>query len=170
MYKEFFKQLAEKENGKFYFKDENIAFGNGTRSPNITYAVEFGFKGNHFLIYNRTGTAYVANIICKLSKLIQPIEFKINNISHFHNLFVRRKSRLRVIADNQNIKHFLLQNENFKSLQKIADLKKFSPFIFCRLDNEWIINCEYHLEFDDWTEPVELIIALYKDCINQFEK
>ena len=29
---------------------------------------------------------------------------------------------------------------------------------------------EYHLEFDDWIEPIEPIVAMYKDLITEFHK
>ena len=170
MYKAFFKNLAEKENGKFFFKDENIAFLDGVRSPNVTYRVEFDYDNNHFTIINRTGTAYVATISCELPKTIQPIEFEIINITHFRNMFLRKKSRLRIKSDNQNIEYFLTQNENYKHLEKIADRDKFSPIITCEKDNGWKIVAKYHLEFDNWIEPIQSILAMYKDLIAEFQK
>ena len=136
MYKAYFKNLAEKENGKFFFKDDNIAFGNGVRSPNVTYRVEFDYEDNHFTIINRTGTAYVATISCELSKTLQPIEFEINNITHFTNLFLRKKSRLKIKADNQNIKYFITKNLNYQLLEKIANRDKFSPVITCKKNSK----------------------------------
>jgi hypothetical protein len=170
MYKSYFKNLAEKENGKFYFRDEDISIGMGVRSPNVIYKVTFDYKDNHFTIINRTGTAYVGSISCELSKSLQPIQFEINNISHIQNLFLRKKSRLKIIADNPNIKYFLTENENLESLSKIADKEKFSPIITCELDKKWQIITKYHLEFDNWTEVVEPIIGLYKNLIDEFEK
>ena len=66
MYREFFKNLAEKENGKFYFKDEDISIGMGVRSPNVLYKITFDYKNNPISIINRTGTAYVGIISCEL--------------------------------------------------------------------------------------------------------
>jgi len=170
MYKTYFKNLAEKENGNFYFKDDNLVFGDGVRSPNVTYIVKFDHGDNHFTVINRTGTAYVATISCKLSKSIQPIEFEINNISHFNNLFLRRKKLLEINTKNQNIKYFLTHNDNFESLERIAGNNKFSPIITCIKDKEWSIIAKYHLEFDNWTEPIEPIIKLFKDLIAEFEQ
>ncbi len=170
MYKAFFKNLAEKENGKFFYKDENIAFLDGVRSPNVIFRVEFDYEDNHFTIINRTGTAYVATITCVLSNTIQPIEFEINNITHFQNLFLRRKSRLKIKSDNHNIEHFLTQNKSFKTLEEIADRDKFSPIITCERENKWKIITKFHLEFDVWTEPIEPILTLYKDLIAEFQK
>ena len=41
MKKEFFRKLADNENGKFYFQDEDIAIGGGVRSPNVIFKVVF---------------------------------------------------------------------------------------------------------------------------------
>lgn len=170
MYNTFFKQLAKKENGKFYFSDENIAFLDGVRSPNITYKVTFHYKDNCFTIINRTGTAYVGSITCNLSKVLQPIAFEINNISHFKNLFFRRRSRLKISSDNSNISYFILNNEYYKRLEQLAHRDKFDPIITCKPEDTWDIVTNYHLEFENWTEPIEPIINLYKDLIDEFEK
>lgn len=170
MYKSIFKKLAEREKGQFYFKDENIALLNGVRSPNVIYKVTFTYKDNHFTIIHRTGTAYVATISCKLSDTIQPIQFEITNITPLQNLFLRKKSRLTIKSGNPNLKYFLSKNENINKLSKIADKDKFSPTITCTCDTFWTIVTTYHLEFDNWTEPIEPIIELYKNLIDEFEK
>jgi len=170
MYKSFFRRLADKEDGKFYYGEGNIAYHDGSRSPNVTFKVKFDYKDNHFIIINRTGTAYVAEITCILSKTIQPIEFEINNISHLKNLFLRKRNRLYIKSKNLNIKHFIEKNENYELLNRIADKDKFSPLVKCELEKKWDITAIYHLEFDNWTEPIEPMIALFKDIIDEFEK
>lgn len=170
MYKEFFKNLAEKENGKFYFKDGDISVGMGVRSPNILYKINFDYKNNPFTIINRTGTAYIGWISCELNKTLQPIEFEINNTSHIQNLFLRKKSRLKIKSQNSNIKYFLTTNGSLKILSEIANKENFSPVITCKLDGVWKIEAKYHLEFDNWMEPIEPIIVLFKNLIDEFEK
>lgn len=75
MYKDFFKKLAEKENGKFLYHDNDISVGMGIRSPNVSYRVIFDYKKNPFAIINRTGTAYVGLISCELDRTLQPLEY-----------------------------------------------------------------------------------------------
>ncbi|WP_290701839.1 hypothetical protein [Lacinutrix sp.] len=170
MNKSFFKELTKKENGKFDFHDKDIGLGGGVRSPNVIYKVEFKYKENEFTIINRTGTAYVGNINCKLSKTIQPIEFELNTISHLKNLFLRKKSRFKIITDNKNLDSFLRKNNALKLLIKIANKENFSPLIRCKKDELWSISSEYHLEFDNWTQVIEPIIEFYKNLIDEFEK
>ena len=170
MYKAIFKELAEKENGKFYFQDKDISIGGGVRSPNVIYKLTFDYKDNEFTIINRIGTAYVGTISCKLSKTIQPIAFEINSISHIKNLFLRKKSRLNIHTDNENLRFFIENNRNYKLLSKIADKENFSPIITCEFDDNWNLISKYHLEFDDWTQVVEPTIELIKNLISEFEK
>lgn len=170
MYKDFFKKLAEKENGKFLYHDNDISVGMGIRSPNVSYRVIFDYKKNPFTIINRTGTAYMGLISCELDRTLQPLEFEINNTSHIANLFLRRKNRLKLKSDNSNIKHFLRKNNSLKTLNEIAAKDNFSPIISCKSGDLWKLEAKYHLEFDNWTEPVEPIIELFKELIDEFEK
>lgn len=170
MYKEFFENLAEKENGEFYFKDKDISIGMGVRSPNVFYKTTFDYKNNTFTIIHRTGTAYVGTVSCELKSTLQPIKFEINNFSHLQNLFLRKKSRLKIKSDNTNIKYFLTKNNSLKDLSQIAKKENFSPIITCKFDSVWKIEAKYHLEFDNWIEPIEPIIELFKNLIDEFEK
>ncbi len=170
MFKKFFKNVAEKENGTFYFKDESIHIGAGVRSPNVLYLVKFKYRDNEISVMNRTGTAFIGEIECKLSPTLQPIEFELTSISHIINLFFRKKSRFRIKSNNENIKYFLNNNVALKTLNEIAQRESFSPYIVCDLNGNKRITTEYNLEFDDWTLVVEPIIELYKNLIDEFEK
>ncbi|MFL1896020.1 hypothetical protein ACJRPK_09980 [Aquimarina sp. 2-A2] len=170
MHKQFFRNLADKQNGKFYFHDQDIHIGNGVRSPNVIYKVVFKYKSSEFTVVNRTGTAYVGSISCKLSQTLQPIKFELSTISHLKNLFFRKKSRFKIMSDNDNIQYFLNKNSSLKLLSEIADKENFSPSIICEIDGGWVITTKYHLEFDDWTQVVEPIVELYKNLIDEFEK
>lgn len=167
---EFFKKIAENENGNLYYHDEDISIGGGVRSPNVIFTLKFEYKSNVFTIINQTGTKYVGSVSCKLSENLQPIPFEIDSISHFKNLFLRKKSRLQLISKNKNILYFLKYNNAFKSLSKIANKEDFSPYITCSGNNSWNIVCKYHLEFDNWTQVIEPLIELYKNLIDEFEK
>ena len=169
-YKDYFKNLAEKENGEFYFKDEDVSIGMGVRSPDVVYKVTFNYKNNLFTIINRTGTAYVATITCELSPAMQPIAFEISTRSHIQQLFSTKQTRLKINAENANIKYYLNKNHSFETLSQIAKKENFSPYIACELNEGWRIEAKYHLEFDNWTDPIGPIIDLYKGLIDEFEK
>lgn len=170
MYKTAFRELATRENGTFFFQDKDISIGDGVRNPRIVFKVVFEYKGNHFTVLNITGTSYSGNITCKLSKSLQPISFTVDNISHLQNLFLRRKSRLKIKTENKNLKLFLSKNKNFQTLIEIANKDNFCPYIFCKQASYWSIVTEYHLELDNWLEVLDPLINLYKDLIDEFEK
>jgi len=170
MYKAFFKELAEREYGKFYYHDKDLGIGGGVRSPNVIFKTTFNYKDNEFTIINQTGTAYVGTISCELSKTIQPIAFEISTISHFKNLFLRKDSRLKLTTNNSNLKYFLSNNDSMKVLSRIADKENFSPLITCELNDSWNIISKYHLEFDNWIDVIEPTIKLYKSLIDEFDK
>ncbi|GER59737.1 hypothetical protein [Patiriisocius marinus] len=172
MKRAFFKNLAKTEGGEFYFKDKDILSGHGlgVRSPNVTYLVKFNYKDHNFSVMNSTGNSFVGIITCNFSSTLKVTDFKIDTISHFKNLFLRRKSRFKITAKNENIKSFLLANKSFIKLELIAKKGAFDPLIVCEFNESKSISTKYHLEFDDWTDVVEPIIELYKNLIDEFEK
>ena len=172
MKRTFFKKLAKIEGGTFYFKDKDIPSGNGlgVRSPNVTYLVKFNYKGHNFSVMNSTGNSFVGIITCNFSSTLMITDFKLDTISHFKNLFLRRKSRFKITSDNKNIKTFLLANKSLDKLNVIAKKEAFDPIIVCESNESKSITTKYHLEFDDWTVVVEPIIELYKNLIDEFEK
>jgi len=136
---------------------------------NLTYLLKLDYKDNKISVINRTGTAFIGTIICKLPKSTQKIPFKIESTSHFFNLFLRKKSRLKIESKNENLKHFIKNSGAFKTLDKIANKVDFNPTITLNSeDNE--ISTKYHLEFEDWTQVIEPIIAFYKDLADELEK
>ncbi len=170
MYTTFFKEIAKKENGKFYLHDKNISIGGGVRSPNIIYKLKFSYNNNNFIITYQVGNTNVGTIHCELSKSLKPIEFEINSISHLKNLFLRKKNRLKVKTSDENFSCFINNNHSFEALNQIASKENFSPYIYSKLNNSWSIISEYHLEFSDWTQTVEPSIDFIKNIIDQYQK
>lgn len=170
MYKTFFRKLSEEENGTFKYHNKDVSIGFGVRSPNLIYKVTFDYKENEFTIVNQTGTNYVGYINCKISKHINTVPFRIEYISHFKSLFLKNKNRLRVITDNKNLAHFINTNESFQLLNEISKKDDYSPLINIEKYNHDYLMAKYHLEFNDWMEPVKPTIKLFKDIIDEFEK
>ena len=163
-----FKELAEKEGGTFSFEDANAISPKGVAMPYVTFLLKFEYKGHHFQIENSTGTQYVGHMICKLNNSLKIPDFQIDSISHFKNLFVWRKHRIKATSKSRNVLHFLEKNPALKELRSIGKNEKFSPQIICSSKNR-TIETKYHLEFDDWTSVLEPLIQLHKDLIDGFE-
>ena len=64
----------------------------------------------------------------------------------------------------------MTKNDCINTLSQIAKKENFSPVITCKFDGVWKIEAKYHLEFDNWIEPIEPIIELCKNLIDEFEK
>jgi len=169
MRKSIFRKLADKYDGKFYFQDENYPMSDGSYTPNVIYLVKFTYKNCEVSVLNTTGKSYEANITCKLPNDIQVIPFEITPISHFKNLFLRRKKLLTVKTKNENISYFLEKNNALIMLNKLALKDNYSPWIVCSKKTNSIVT-KYHLEFDNWTEALEPTVQLYIDLIDEFEK
>ncbi len=170
MIKTFFKELAEKEGGKFSYSDEDISIGMGVRSPSVIFQVKFDYKGNEFLIDNRTGTNFVAKIICKVSPELRHVNFSLESRSPLSSLFSRNKSKFKISCTNQNFLHFLNTDKSLNKIGEIAQKTKFHPEIKCNGENRNVeIVSKYHLEFEDWTQVIEPLIQFYKNVIDEFE-
>lgn len=171
MFKTEFRRIADKENGKFYYEDKDIDVGLGVRSPNVTYVIKFEYKENSIMVYNRTGTAFTGEIVCILPSISKITPFEISTVSHLSNLFIRKKSRLKIKTKNKNINYFFKHNNAFNKLDKIVKKENFSPSISTPYtNNKQEIVTKYHLEFDNWTQVIEPIIELYKNLADEFKK
>lgn len=169
MIQTFFKKLAEKEGGTFSYEDAKTQALDGVSRPYVTFRLQFQYKQHHFTIVNTTGTQFVAHMLCKLDKSIRPVDFELSAISHFKNLFLRRKQRLKVSSQNKNLLYFLEQNAALQALRSFGKKESFSPHMVCS-SQAYTIETKYHLEFDDWTGVLEPLIQLHKDLIDEFEK
>lgn len=97
MIKAIFKEIAAKERGVFHFQDSDVRVGGGVQRPNVKCLV-------HFL-----NSKY--NITCKLSSSLQTVAFESTSIYHLSNLFLRKKNRFKIKAENENITYFLKHNK-----------------------------------------------------------
>jgi len=171
MIKQYFKELAAQEQGKFYYYDEDVDIGGGSRNPYVIFLIKFYYRDHEIIVDNRTGTSFEGCITCNLASYAQPIDFEITSISHIANLFLRKKSRFKINCSNKNLGHFLKTNDSLKELSIIAQKEDFSPYIRCEeRDGKYSIITNYHLEFGNWTQVLEPLIAFYKDIVDLLEK
>ena len=170
MHIDFFKNLAEKENGKFYFSDGNMSFTDGSRIPDVTYQVKFVYKGNKFELNNRTGVSFEAQCYCNLNDNLKPSEFEIECISHFKKLFLRKQHRLKIKSEDPALHSFIVNNKYFKQLGELGVKEDFSPAISCSKSDagNWYLTATYHLEFNNYTQVISPLIDFYKSVIDRF--
>ncbi len=166
-----FKEIANKESGKFYFTDEDISIGMGVRSPHVTFQLKIPYKEYIIYISNKTGTQYVGTYVCKLPISLKASEFEIRTKTHLSTLFsINKKSRFKIVTQDQGLYSFLKNNKSLQSLNTVAKADIFEPIIEGEIiDSSYVVKVTYHLEFDNWTQVLEPLISFYKELINFLE-
>jgi hypothetical protein len=167
MNKSFFETLAEQENGKLTINSENVSTNIGAKSPSIIYKLRLNYKECEIIINYKTGTSFVGNINCKLSKNIKATPFEINTISQLKSLFYRKNNRFKIITKKEYFYNFLINNEPLKYLNQVSIKENFTPIIICETNN---IDCEFHLEFKNPTQVVKPLIEFLKNVIDEFNR
>ncbi len=161
------KKLASELNGEYTVKPYKIAFFDGSRSPETYHKIQYEYDGSKIIILIQVGFTETARIITELSTHTRPIEFKIECVSPFENVFLRRKSRFKVKCKNQNFKYFL-ENKALPYFDEIMSTENFNPRIFTKneeLKNQIII--EFHLGFPKWKEIFEEINSFLEAVIDE---
>ncbi len=171
MIKTEFKRVAEKVNGKFYFKDETLDIGGGVRSPDVTFLIKFVHKGVEVAAMNQTGTSFVGTVLCSYPERPKKFKFEIDNRSYLSRLFFRKKPPFIIKTQNKNLDYFFRHNKALKALSDIAKKVQFEPFFSGKnVKGKYKVITKYHLEFDDWTQVLEPLVQFYIDLIDEFEK
>lgn len=169
MIKSKLKQIASDENGKYSVNEHTRVFSDGSRCPEIEHKIIFSYNDCNIKIFISTGFVETANVNCVLSSYIRPLDFEIESISPFINLFLRRKSRFKVKCKNKNFKDFL-ENRALLIFNEAMNTKNFAPNIFSKNENSYNqIVMEFHLVFSEWIEIFENIIVFYKTIIDELK-
>lgn len=150
------------------FQREDVPVGFGVRSPHAAFRLTFNYKSNKFFIENRLGTNFVAEIRCVLDSSCHPEEFELYTITHFKNIFLRRKNRISIQTKSNDLEAFIQNNCHFQELSEIAKADRFDPQIRLEKATPSKIIALYHLELDDYRTPLKPMIGLIKDLIDRF--
>lgn len=171
MYKTIFRNIADKEKGTFHFKDEDIRIGMGVRSPNVLYLLKIPYGEIEIIVYNTTGTQFVGKIYTILPKQIENNDFEIRTISHWKSLVFRKSKRFKIDASSKNLEYFIQKNKSLEQLSTIADGTNFQPVIIGLNEKDhYKLEMKYHLEFSNWTDPIQPAIQLFRNLIDEFTK
>ena len=160
-------KIASELNGEYTIENYKMIFLDGSRSPENYHTIKYEYSESQIHILVQTGFTETARIITTLSTYTRPIEFEIDCISPFENLFFRRKSRFKVKCQNKNFKHFL-ENKALRAFDNIMKTENFNPRIFTQ--NHESINqivMEFHLGFSKWTEIFDEIDQFLKSIIDE---
>lgn len=161
------KQIASNENGEYSVKEQSRIFADGSRCPEIEHRIQISYNDCDIKIFISTGFLEIANVNCILSSYIRPIDFEIESVSPFMNLFLRRKSIFKVKCKNKNFKYFL-ENKALLIFDDDINTKNFAPTIYSKKEGRSNnIVMEFHLAFEDWIDIFEDVILFFKSVIDE---
>lgn len=163
------KQIAFNENGKYSLNEYKRVFADGSRSPEDKHVILFSYKDCTIRIFIAVGIANRSIITATLPPNKTVPDFEIQSISHFVNLFLRRKSRCKVKCIDTNFKLFL-EKKALSVFNHVMKAKNFSPTIFTqKKESKQQIIMEFHLAFPDWVDAFEDVIVFYKMVIDKLK-
>jgi len=160
-------KIASELNGEYSIEDYKISFSDGSRTPETYHKVKYEHSESEIFILIQTGFTETARVITTLSAYTRPIEFEIDCISPFENLFRRRKSRFKVKCENLNFNYFLV-NRALPIFDNIMETENFNPRFYTQNDgSKNQIVLEFHLGFPKWTEIFDEINQFLKSIIDE---
>lgn len=162
-------QIAKEENGEYSYEDGTAVFADGSRCPESYYHLKYFYKETHIEMFVETGLVQSTRITCNLSTYLKPIDFRIECLSPFINLFLRKKSRFKVICPNEQFKRFLA-NDALSIFNEIINSKNFDPRIYSNKENSKNqIIFVTHLAFPNWVEIFDKINEFLKLIIDELD-
>lgn len=166
-----FKEIATKENGTFYFSDNDINIGGGVRSPHVILQLKIPYKDYEISITNKTGTNFVGTYSCTLPLALKAPDFTIQTRNHLATLFSRnKKKRFKITTEHDKLNTFFDKSPSLNVLNTIAKNTVFEPYIYGKnSDIDYQFKIEYHLQFDNWTQVLEPLISFNKEMIDTLE-
>jgi len=163
---DFFLELSKKESGKYYFKDDTVASGIGSRSPYKVYNLNIDYKNHKIQIKNEIGLRNVGSISCKLPVSSKQKEFSIRTRNHFFKLFRKDKKSFIIKCKNEHFKKSISDNLSLCNLEKYTFNTQFELTVYGKGDyNGYEIKTEYNLIFENRENVLIALIQFYKDLI-----
>ena len=160
------KRIASELGGEYSIQYYKISFTDGSRNPETHHKIDYKYSESEISILVQTGFTETARVVATLAANTVPIEFEINSISPFENLFLRRKTRFKIKCKKQNFKYFL-ESKALLIFDHTMKTKNFNPRIFTQV-NEFKnqIIFEFHLGFPEWYNAFEEINQCLKSIID----
>lgn len=164
----FFKELSEKENGRFHVIDEIVNAEIGARTPHLICHLYFKYKGKEIKIRNTISPSAYGFITCEIQNVGYYPEFSIRSQSNFLRLFRRSKSSFIIKCKNISQKLLLANNKYLTKLDFLAKESQFELTLFVKkTKGVYNLITEYNLLYENRKETLILLISFYKDLIDQ---
>ncbi|CAL2101955.1 conserved protein of unknown function [Tenacibaculum sp. 190130A14a] len=164
------KKIAQGLRGELNIKKEKYSYFDGSREPFETYTLKLKHKNNLIVVRNTIGAQASGQVVCSLNPDIKFIDFEIDTIHHFINLFLRKQSRFKVKSTNSNFKLFLQENA-LKELEPLSTQVAFDPYIFSsKKSYEKLIITKYHLAFENSPSAIIPLFKFYQKVIDYLDQ
>ena len=166
---EEFEDIAKQLGATLHISESTVGVGGGATSPDCVFLLDLIYKGKTIHIKNATGTHFYGYIQSTILPRESPLEFKLTTISHFSNLFLRKKDRFKIQTASNDIKSFIRTNESVTGLRETAKMDVFEPTIIgLNTDGKYQLTFEYSLQFNDWPDAIIPIVNFYKAFIDKY--
>ncbi|MGG8497856.1 hypothetical protein ACQY1Q_15700 [Tenacibaculum sp. TC6] len=166
---EHFTKIAEKEGATLHITNDSVRIGGGARCPDIHYQLYIIYKDRKIRVSNKIGVCEVGSVACRICDSKESLKFELTTRSHFRSLFLGKKNRCKLKAENHNIDSFFKNSLSWKELRKMVNETAFMPmFLGENTEEGFSLITEYHMEFPNKEQVVEPLITFYKEFIDVF--
>ena len=167
MIETYLQNIATSEKGNYIVEQIKVALPNGSKRRQSNHKLQFKYNSSVIEILIQIGLGDSVKIVTTIPHSTQLVDFEIECISPFENLFMRRKSRFKVKSKNKTFKYFL-ENNALEVFDKIMESQNFDPRIFTQNQqshNEIVF--EFHIAFENWIYTIEDIIKFLKMVLDE---
>lgn len=169
--KQHFEQLTTLENGRFSVK-ENKHMGGihpGSYTFSDVYTAFFEYRGIVIELMNELGHQNIGTIRCTLPKQSENKVFSMETKGQFYQLIRRRERPILINADFPPLHNHIEISTPFHHLCERAKADRFEPEIKgFNKDQQYLIECVYHLAFNNKELVLIPFIQLFKSLIDFF--
>ena len=162
MIENYLQNIATNENGSYICEHLKVAFPDGSKRPQSNHKLQFQYNDSVIEILIQIGISDSVKIVATIPNSTFLVDFEIECLSPFENLFFRRRSRFKVKCKNKTFKYFL-KNNALTVFDEIMETKNFDPRIFYQNhESHHEIVFEFHIAFENWIYTIEDIIKFLK--------
>lgn len=169
MIETYLQNIATTENGNYSCEQLQVAFPDGSKRLQSAHKLQFQYDDSVIEILIEIGLSDSVKIVSSIPNATPLVDFEIESISPFENLFFRRKSRFKVKCKSKTFKYFL-ENNALTVFDTMMKTQNFSPNIFYQKQEAHPeIVFEFHIAFENWIYTIEDIIQFLKIVLTELK-
>lgn len=166
--KEVLEKIAKKAGASLYFNEALVYKGFGVRDTATNVKIVLDYRNKTVVLTNFLGVGATGLVYCRDLSYNASGEFELVTRSHWETLFFRNRNRFKLNCDHSGIRNFIRTNSAVKTLKNLANEQAFEPRITGKnVAENFHLEMEYHLAFENWWEAILPILKFYKDFIDR---